>query len=60
MPEDGLEQPDAPAARAACDTSVTGNWGYNDEVGAWHNQMNFQVQVWNKNTFFGDSLLASG
>ncbi|OKI56037.1 hypothetical protein [Micromonospora sp. CB01531] len=44
---------------AACDTRVAGNWSYQDQNGSWHNQMNFQVQVWDDDTF-GDSLLATG
>jgi hypothetical protein len=54
---EGLRQPER--AGAPCDTRVAGNWGYNDQNGAWHNAMNFQVQVWNRNTL-GDSLLATG
>lgn len=29
----------------ACDSHVTGNWGYYDQAGVRHNSMNFQVQV---------------
>jgi hypothetical protein len=31
-----------------CDTRATGNWGYFDQNSAWHNSMNFQVQVWDQ------------
>ena len=30
----------------ACDTRAVGNWGYFDQNNAWHNSMNFQIQVW--------------
>jgi hypothetical protein len=30
----------------ACDTRATGNWGYFDQNSAWHNSMNFQIQIW--------------
>ncbi|MEV1329384.1 hypothetical protein AB0J20_07385 [Micromonospora costi] len=45
--------------QAPCDTRVAGNWSFQDQNGAWHNQMNMQVQVWDDDTF-GDSLLATG
>lgn len=34
--------------QVACDTRVVGNWGYFDQVSAWRNSMNFQVQVWDQ------------
>ncbi len=45
---------------ALCDTRATGNWGYADQNGVWHNSMNFQVQVWDDDTSSPDDLLAVG
>jgi hypothetical protein len=45
---------------APCDTRVAGNWGYVDQNNLWHNSMNFQVQVWDADSLFGDDLLAVG
>jgi hypothetical protein len=39
----------APASTAspslACDTNVTGNWGYFDQNNSWHNEMNVNVVI---------------
>jgi hypothetical protein len=45
---------------APCDTRVTGNWSYSDQNGAWHNSMNFQVQVRDKDANGTDDTLAVG
>jgi len=57
----GLAKPSSSGASiaAACDTRVTGNFGYYDQNSTWHNSMNLQVQVWDDEVF-SDTLLASG
>jgi hypothetical protein len=61
---EGLAKPSGQSGsiriQAPCDTRVTGNWSYQDQAGVWRNSMNFQVQVWDQNSIFGDSLLAVG
>lgn len=49
-----------PGVMAPCDTRVAGNWSYSDQNSVWHNSMNFQVQVWDQDSVFGDDLLAVG
>jgi hypothetical protein len=55
----GLKRPTTRVG-APCDTSVTGNWSYQDNTGAWRNAMNVQVQVWDADSLSADDLLASG
>ncbi|MFI6073899.1 hypothetical protein ACIA5C_20225 [Actinoplanes sp. NPDC051343] len=34
-----------PSPSLACDTNVTGNWGYFDQNNSWHNEMNVNVVI---------------
>ncbi|MEV4759236.1 hypothetical protein AB0J86_29635 [Micromonospora sp. NPDC049559] len=58
-PADAGPEVNTVAPQSPCDTRVAGNWSFQDQNAAWHNQMNLQVQVWDADTF-GDSLLATG